>query len=568
VLTNASIAQRLIKKAKLDLKKGNAQSAAQNFRRAYEANPKNQKPLVSYASAMLKLGNASEALGAGATVLRVEPENLDALKVSSSAAMGLRDWGTLLQISERWIAAYPGDAEAIQSLAFAHFERGNAIKARDVYGALVEANPQSAEHQAMYSRLCLAAFDYAGAESALEKAHGLAPPTADSLYALARVKMFLGALDEAESLCFEAIKEYPKFALSFAQYVTLRNGKVDDDVTAQMSKLVMSGTLPPEHKASLFFALGDVHHSREKYHDAMQAYDSGNTISGELFGREGLKYNPAVFEQLRERESKLFKDMALENAYAPGPARPIFVVGMPRSGTTLVESILAAHPDVFGAGELGEMPVIHNAALGWSESNGGAPLAKAPHAQLQSWRDQYYSDYPEIEGARYVVDKQPLNFRAVGLIKTLFPEAVIIHIRRNPIDTGFSIYKNDFGKAWPYATSLENIAHFYGEYARLVAYWEGRMGEAFPLFQYEELIADFEPHVRRLLKLCDLEWRDECLEFHRVKRAVATFSTTQVRQPIRKTITSAHAQYGDFLKPLIEGLTRAGVDLTTGARMV
>ncbi|MBL4619676.1 MAG: hypothetical protein JKX88_06210, partial [Marinicaulis sp.] len=121
---------------------------------------------------------------------------------------------------------------------------------------------------------------------------------------------------------------------------------------------------------------------------------------------------------------------------------------------------------------------------------------------------------------------------------------------------------------WPYATSLKNIAHFYGEYSRLVAYWEGRMGEAFPLFQYEELIADFEPYVRRLLKLCDLEWRDECLEFHRVKRAVATFSTTQVRQPIRKTITSAHAQYGDFLKPLIEGLTRAGVDLTTGARMV
>jgi tetratricopeptide (TPR) repeat protein len=564
-LTNASAVERLMKKAKADLKKGNAQSAAQNYGRAYELNPKNQNSLVGYASAMMKLGNAAEALRAGVAAIQAAPSHLEALKISAAAALQLRDWRSLLQISEKWRTSYPDDVGAVRSLAFAYFELGEPDKARDIYGELIEANPRSAEYLAMYSRLCLAAFDYDGAGSALEKAHVLAPPTAESLYALARVKMFMGALEESERLCTEAIDKNPNFAPSFAQYTTLRGGDVTEEIKTQISQLVVTETLPSEHKASLYFALGDIHHFKEEYSDAMRSYDSGDQISGGIFEKEGLKYDPANFERQRECEKQFFREIAAPMSFSSGPARPIFVVGMPRSGTTLVESILAAHPDVFGAGELGELPVIHNDALGWSERNGGSAIATASKAQLQSWRDRYFKSYPAVKEERFVVDKQPLNFRAVGLIKTLFPEAIIIHIRRNPIDTGFSIYKNDFGKAWPYATSLENIAHFYGEYARLAAYWEGRMGEAFPLFQYEELIADFELHVRRLLKLCDLEWRDECLEFHRVKRPVATFSTTQVRQPVRKTIVSTKTQYGDLLQPLIDGLMRAGVDLETGA---
>lgn len=563
-MASAIAVDRLIKKATGALRKGDANAAVGHYRSAIELNPKNQFALTGYAEAMIALGNPSEALRAGQAALQIAPESSKAFKACASAAMSLRNWPVLLQICEAWRAADPKNGEAIRSLAHAWFELGSAEKARDVYQDAVKNNPKSADTLATYARLCLSAFDYAGAEEALEKAHSLAPPSADSLYALGRVKLFLGALEEAEALSAEAMKKNPRFPLAFTQYTTLRGGDVDDATFQQMSRLANDAGLHPEHRASLYFAIGDANHRKRDYPQAMRAYDSGNQLSEAILSQEGVAYNATNFERQREREDLAFRDLPELSDVQEGPARPIFVVGMPRSGTTLMESILAAHPDVLGAGELHTFPAIHNAALRWSESNGGKPLSQAPSKQLQTWRDQYFAGYPKRERERFVVDKQPLNFRGVGFIKTLFPEATVIHIRRNPIDTGLSIYRNDFAKAWPYATRLESIAHFYGEYARIVRDWGARLGDAFPLFQYEDVIADFETEARRLIELCGLDWRDECLAFHEVKRPVATFSATQVREPIRKTATHALDQYGDLLQPLVEGLKKAGVDINTG----
>lgn len=564
-MASAIAINRLIKKAKGALKKGDANTAKEHFRRAIELNPKNLSALTGYADAMLALGDPGEALRAGQAALQIAPDSSKAFKACSSAAMAMRNWPVLLQVCEAWRSIDSRNDEAIRSLAHAWFELGNAEKAREVFHDVVKRNPNSTDLLATYARLCLSAFDYAGAEEALEKAHGLAPPTADSLYALARVKLFLGALEEAEALSAEAMKKNPRFPLAFTQYTTLHGGAIDDATFQQMSGLANDAGLHPEHRASLYFAIGDANHRKCDYPQAMRAYDSGNQLSEAILTQEGVAYNAVNFEQQRQREETAFRDLpALADAQR-GPARPIFVVGMPRSGTTLMESILAAHPDVLGAGELHTFPAVHNAALRWSESNGGKPLLEAPIEQLQAWREQYFEGYPTLQDERFVVDKQPLNFRGVGLINGLFPEAAIIHIRRNPVDTGLSIYRNDFAKAWPYATRLESIAHFYGEYARIAHGWMARLEGAFPLFQYEYLIANFESEARRLVEFCGLDWRAECLAFHDVKRPVATFSATQVREPIRKSATHALDQYGDLLQPLVQGLEKAGVDLETGA---
>ncbi len=564
-MASAIAVERLIKKARTALKKGDAQTASQQYRRAIELNAKSHQALAGYGEAAMKLGDPAEALRAGMAALQAAPTSAKAFSVAAAAAMALRNWPQLVQLGEAWRAAHPMNAEAIRSLAHAYFELGSAEKARDVYYELVQANAGSADHWATYARLCLTSFDYDGAEAALEKAHKLGAPSADSLYALGRVKLFLGELDEAESLSAEAMKRNPKFALAFTQFTTLRGGKVDDETLQHIIRLANDVAQHPEHRASLFFANGDIHHRRGDYKLAMQAFDQGNQLSEAILSKEGVSYKPAVFERQREREQMAFRTLPRETGFTAGPARPVFVVGMPRSGTTLMESILAAHPDVYGAGELHSFPAIHNNALQWSENNGGKTLADAPKEQLQKWRDQYFASYPKLHDESVVVDKQPLNFRGAGLIKAIFPEATIIHIRRNPIDTGFSIYRNDFAKAWPYATRLESIAHFYGEYARITAHWEERLGEAFPLFQYEQVVAEFEAEARRLIEICSLDWRDECLAFHQVKRPVATFSSTQVREPMRRSAISAREQYGGLLQPLINGLESAGLDLDTGA---
>lgn len=565
-MSNSITAERFIKKGNLALKKGDAQGAAQLYQRAFESNANNHLALIGYAQAMLKLSNPGEALRAGAAAVQIAPKSAKAFQVCASAAMAMRDWPQLMKICEAWRGIDARNPEAIRSLAHAYFELGNAEMARDVFHDIVKANPKSADHLATYARLCLGAFDYAGAEAALEKAHSLSAPTAESLYALARVKMFLGALDEAETLSFDAMKKNPKFALPYAQYTTLRGGRVEDETRQQMVRLAEDAAQHPEHRASLFFALGDIFHRSRDYASALRAYDQGNGLSDGILVKEGLGYQPSNFEQQRDREQRTFRTLPSGTQFSESAVRPIFVVGMPRSGTTLTESILAAHPDVAGAGELHTFPAIHNNVLQWSEANDGKAVSEAPPQQLRAWRDQYFAGLPKGAGERFVVDKQPLNFRGAGLITALFPEASIIHIRRNPIDTGLSIYRNDFAKAWPYATKMESIAHFYGEYARVVRYWEECMGDDFPLFQYEKMIADFEVEAKRLVTFCGLDWREECLDFHKVRRPVATFSTTQVREPIRRSVTHAVDQYGDeLLKPLIDGLTKTGVDLETGA---
>ena len=339
-----------------------------------------------------------------------DQQSIQNLSNQAAAAMNARDWLSLLKISEQWRALDPESQDAARNMTFAYFELGDGEKARDSYRMILDANSGSAQHLGIYARFCLAAFDYEGACEALEEAHKVSQPTAETLYALARAKTFLGDLAEAEELAAQAIDANPNYSLGYVQYSTLRGGDVDEAKAAKMLELGADLSIAPEHRASLFFALGDIHHYKEDYEAAMRCYNAGNHVSGEILAAERQLYAPDNFETIRAREGKLYSKAPEAMDFVAGPATPIFVIGMPRSGTTLIESILAAHPDAYGAGELATLPVIHNKALRWSAENSGATLATAPKEMLQEWREEYFASYPGNLDAPYVVDKQPLNF--------------------------------------------------------------------------------------------------------------------------------------------------------------
>jgi hypothetical protein len=222
---------------------------------------------------------------------------------------------------------------------------------------------------------------------------------------------------------------------------------------------------------------------------------------------------------------------------------------MPRSGTTLVEGMLAAHSKVFGGGERPLLPQIHDAALAYSSSHDhGLPAA----VTLEEWAGAYLSDLPDIGAATHITDKNPLNFEALGLVEVLFPNAAVIHIRRDPVETCFSIFKHRFSKFWSFAHSLQDIAHFYGQYTRLASHWEKTLGDRFMTVQYETLASDFSGQAPGIVKHCGLEWEPGCLEFQSQKRAVATLSAVQIRESVqlRKGVAE---NYRQFLGPLLDG---------------
>ena len=311
--------------------------------------------------------------------------------------------------------------------------------------------------------------------------------------------------------------------------------------------------------SSATFALADGYDARGEIDAAFTAYQRANAASADIVRAEGMAYDRGRSESRTERLKALF---ATANEPVEGLARlptPIFVVGMPRSGTTLVESILSAHSRVFAGGQRGAMPYI----LGEYLTTMARAAPPAPEL-FRRWIDGYYREIPDLEGADHLTDKHPLNFEAVGLIAQLFPNAKFVHVRRNPLETGLSIFRHEFTKFWQFAHRLEDIGHFYGQYALLVAHWERVMPEQFVTIQYEDLATDFAASAPALVAGCGLAWEAQCLEFQDAQRAISTFSAVQAREPV--SLRNGKAEhYRRHLDALVDALRTGNVDLTTGA---
>ena len=238
---------------------------------------------------------------------------------------------------------------------------------------------------------------------------------------------------------------------------------------------------------------------------------------------------------------------------------PVFIVGMPRSGTSLVEQILASHPQVCGAGELED---AHGMTVTLATMLGGkiaypACLTSAKRRHLDELAQRYLAKLSKFSRtAMRVTDKMPHNFMALGLIELLFPGAHIIHCKRDPVDTCLSIYGLEFNTNHPYADNLEHLGAYYLEYLRLMEHWKTVLSVPILEVQYEELVADQEGVSRQMVEFCGLPWDVRCLNFHQAERVVTTHSYDQVRRPIYKQSVARWKNYESHLAPLIAALSQ------------
>jgi hypothetical protein len=234
---------------------------------------------------------------------------------------------------------------------------------------------------------------------------------------------------------------------------------------------------------------------------------------------------------------------------------PIFVLGMPRSGTTLTEQIIASHPQVHGAGELPYLMEIARRDIG-SGSVFPNNLHSLDRMKLTAMAAEYVTRLQRrAPGMRHITDKMPSNFYAVGLIHLMLPNARIIHVKRNPVDTCLSCFTQPFSSEQNYTFDLAELGRYYVDYFRLMQHWREVLPTgAFLDVQYEDIVADKEVQARRIIEYCGLEWNDACLDFHKNKRAVQTASAVQVRQPIYQSSVERWRKYERFLGPLLDAL--------------
>jgi tetratricopeptide (TPR) repeat protein len=356
-------------------------------------------------------------------------------------------------------------------------------------------------------------------------------------------QMEAGLRDDARVSLRAALEADP--GLAFARF-NLAEIDADGDDIAALERLIARADVSRHDRMLLNFALGKCYLAGNDHARAFARFRDGNDMK-----RQTLDYDVVHDERSMTALAAEFSAAVLAEGLpgADPSERPIFVVGMPRSGTSLVEQVLASHPAVFGAGELKAMARL--AARRHSAGRAEWPALAAEYLAAAGAR----AAGARAGGAARVVDKLPLNFLNVGFIRLLLPNARIIHCRRNPVDNALSCYTILFDEGNEFSYDLTDLGRFYHSYQTLMEHWRTVVPpDRFFEIDYEAIVADVEGEARRLVSFCGLAWDDAVLRFHQTKRAVRTASKLQVRKPIYRTSIDRAAAFGAALDPLRRAL--------------
>ncbi|HTZ69729.1 MAG TPA: sulfotransferase [Acetobacteraceae bacterium] len=525
---------------------------------------------------LLKSGQLAAAMSMLAAVIESDRNHFDAYHALGSALMQCGRFADASAILYQAVALRPDSAAAHCDLGAAYDNQNLHEQAIAAFRRAVELSPRLADVQlrlgqlyAMYSRMEEASdcFDraadvkpkttaarlyradaqlmrgnIAAAEEWARKAVTLEPTSSDAQGALGALLYNQGRFAEATT-CFEtSLRLNPKAARSWDGVVRCRKYTATDSaIVDRMGAVLRRNDLHDFERMTIHFSMGKVYDDCGDYARAMEQFDAANRLRA-----KDLDFDRAGLAATVDRAIEIFTPEFMARNAASGDAdpTPLFIVGMYRSGTTLVEQIVSSHPDVAAGGELtvwAPTDIEIDAATGaFDRERTQAAVAK------------YLAALRKIgPNAARITDKLPPNLFRLGAIHTLLPRARIIHCQRDPIDTCLSIYSTLFNTRIPYAARKEDLVFFYRQYLRVMDHWRKTLPpDIFLEVQYEQLVADREAETRRLIAFAGLDWNDSCLQPEQNKRAISTSSAWQVRQPVYTTSLRRWQRYEPWIGPL------------------
>ena len=534
--------------------------AAEAYRRSIELNPENA------AQAHNNLGNVLRRQG---TLEAAIEAYRDAIRLAPSFAMALanlgaalREWGDLkdaLVAGRRAVEIAPGYAEGYNALGNTLVAAGDADGAIDAFSQAVAIEPGYAEAAVNQAAALFTNGRTADAADAYRRVLERLPDLAEAHNALGVVLLAAGSLDEAVSAFRRAVALKPDYAEALYNLAAAPESGLGETDIAAMEALLTDERTTAAEAIALHFALSELRAGRGEPEGAFGHARQGNRVRRVELERQGQVFDADAQDRLIERIARTFDRGAFDSRAAFGEASelPVFIVGMPRSGTTLVEQIAASHSRVHGAGELDDIGRI---ASGLRKTLGSArpypecavELSAAGAAALA--RDHLERLRGLAGGALRVADKTPVNFLYLGLIALLFPGARIVHCRRDARDTCLSCYFQNFVAPHPWSTDLEDLGRYHRAYVRMMDHWREALRPAVLEVDYEDLVADPETHSRRIIDFLGLPWEEACLRPHRARRTVRSASNWQVHRPVYATSVGRWRAYAPFLGPLLGAL--------------
>jgi tetratricopeptide (TPR) repeat protein len=534
---------------------GKLDEAIASYAKALAIAPNYAEVHSNLGNVLQELGKLDDAVASYAKALAITPDNAEA---HNNLGIALRSLGKLdaaVASYHKALAIAPDYADAHNNLGVALRGPGKLDEAIASYHKALAIKPDYAEahHNLGNALQGLGKLDEAIAS--YHKALTIKPDYAEALNNLGTALKALGKLDAAVASYHKALAVKPDYAEAHRNLAMVKKFvHYDDDIKAMEDAYAMPGP-GNQQRMHLAFGLGKSFEDLGRYEKAFGFYQTANAIK-----RGTYEFSIGIIEERFKRLKEVFTKGLFGKHRATGSSdeSPIFILGMLRSGTTLVEQILASHPNVYGAGELKYINrIVTSQFRGIDDPGFTEGINQASLHDFSKAGDEYIGMIRARAGSEgFVTDKMPYNFRLIGMIRLMLPKAKIIHCCRDPRDTCLSIFKNELAREGNYyAYDLGELGQYYTLYRDLMRHWHSVLPGFIYDIHYEDVVADQEGQSRALLAHCTLEWDDACLAFHKTDRPVQTASAAQVRRPIYKDSIHAWKRYEKQLAPLLEALS-------------
>jgi predicted Zn-dependent protease len=436
--------------------------------------------------------------------------------------------------------------------ALALLQRHKHVQAREQIEKLLKADPDNRVYRTTHATIRTGFGDYERALPLYREILAETPQDAELHLSIAHALKTLGRTEEAVASYRAAVTARPGFGEAYWSLANLKTYRFTDVEIARMRAEESIARVAAKDRYHLCFALGKALEDRADYAQSFAYYERGNSLK-----KVECRYRPEMTERNAQQQMSVCtrEFFAARQGWGSPDRSPIFVVGLPRSGSTLIEQILASHSQVEGTMELADIPRLVQDLQGRETATSAARypavLAELSADDCQRLGEQYLANTRVYrKGAPFFIDKMPNNFRHLGLIHLILPKATIIDARREPLACCFSNFKQLFASGQQFTYSLDDIARYYRMYVELMAHWDSALPGKLLRVQHEDVVADLEASVRRILEFCGLEFEPGCVEFHKTRRAVHTASSEQVRQPINRDGVDHWRHFEPWLGPL------------------
>ncbi|MDH4203758.1 MAG: tetratricopeptide repeat protein [Phycisphaerae bacterium] len=539
--------------ANLLREKGLLEEAAENYRKAVQISPEN----ISYQD---RLGNILSDIGKSEEAVEVYKKALerhpDSPRLYNNMGIALENLGK----REEAFAAYKKAVDIDSDYAKAYSNLGRLLSMAKMFDESFEHHKKALlldpENPHFHNNLANAYKKLDKMDDAIahyNKAISIKPDYTVAYCHLGSAYCEAGDFDNAARFYEKALSLAPDFTVAYRQLTSLYTYTKCDEHTKRMEQLYKDQDLTDDQRMHLCFGLGKVFEDLKEYEKSFEFIAEGNRIK-----RSTFEYSVAKSDAFFEKIKSVFNNEFFENRKDIGymDPTPIFILGLPRSGTTLVEQIMASHSDVFGAGEISEILRQTN-NIKTNDKEFPEVVCSLNNEDFARIGANYVSRIRRYStDARYITNKMPGNFMMIGFIKSILPNAKIIHCKRNPMDNCLSIFKNFFSTTHEYACDLTELGQYYNYYLEVMEHWRDLFGDFMIEVQYEKLVKKQRSQTQKILKYCNLQWEDNCLEFYKTKRSVATSSASQVRHPIYKSSVNSWKNYEKQLEPLKKALEK------------